>query len=378
VDLRGTTARPSQADRDAHNSTLGTRLSASVAADLIIPTPAAGGPKAAGTGLRGGFGLTGSSLDPIDLDVVIDCDTGMDDALALLLAFGVPGVRVLAVTCVNGNTDVDQVVTNTLKVLDVVDAPDVPVARGCPSPLATRTHDATWVHGTDGLGGVDLPPPKRWAADLHAVEVLRRVLHDAERPVTVIALGPLTNLAVLVTCYPELAVTIERVVLMGGSAAAGGNDDAAAEFNVMHDPEAADIVLRSGLDVRMYGLDVFSSVAVDRAYLDRLTAVRSAPADLAARLMNSMISSWNIPAAHLGDAGAVAAAFWPDLCRMSRHPTVVELTGRYTRGATVVDRRPPSTWAPFNDTTWPEVTVVWHVDAEAVAANFLEAVRRGA
>jgi pyrimidine-specific ribonucleoside hydrolase len=327
---------------------------------------------------EGVFGLTGAPLDPIDLDVVIDCDTGMDDALALLLAFGVPGVRVLAVTCVNGNTDVDQVLSNTLRVLDVANAPDVPVARGCPTTLATRTHDATWVHGTDGLGGVRLPTSKRRAVDVHAVELLRRVLHDAERPVTVIALGPLTNVAVLLTCYPKLTVNIERVVVMGGSAAVGGNDDAAAEFNVMHDPEAADIVLRSGLDVCMYGLDVFNSVAVDEGYVDLLAAVGNAGADLAASLLERMTRSWNIPAARLGDAGAVAAAFWPELCHMSRHPTVVELAGRYSRGATVVDRRPRAAWAPFNDTTWPEVTVVWRIDAETVAANFLEAVRRGA
>jgi pyrimidine-specific ribonucleoside hydrolase len=211
---------------------------------------------------------------------------------------------------------------------------------------------------------------------MHAVELLRRVLLDAKRPVTVVALGPLTNLAVFLTCYPELSHNIERVVIMGGSAAVGGNDDPAAEFNVMHDPEAADIVLRSGLDITLYGLDVFNSVSVDQGFLDRLAAVGTPAADLAVRLLSRMMSFWDKTTVHLGDAGAVAAAFWPTLCHTSRHPTVVELAGRYSRGATVVDRRPRSTWAPFNDATWPEVNVVWHIDRETVLANFIEAVRR--
>src|SRR5690625_2592463 len=213
-----------------------------------------------------------NALRHTEIDVLVDCDTGLDDALALLLLFRVPGVRVHGVTCVNGNVGVDHVTRNTLSVLDVAGAPDVPVARGCPQPLASEKVDASWIHGEAGLGSVVLPESDRQLVPDHAVELMHRTLAAAQKPMTLIALGPLTNLAVLLTSYPEVTAKIERLVVMGGSAAAGGNDAAAAEFNFFADPEAADIVLRAGVDTALHGLDVFNRLALSKDDAARLAA----------------------------------------------------------------------------------------------------------
>lgn len=301
-----------------------------------------------------------------EIDVLVDCDTGLDDALALMLLFRTPGVRVHAVTCVNGNVGVDHVTRNTLSVLDVAGAPDVPVARGCPQPLASERVDASWIHGEAGLGSVVLPESKRQLVPEHAVELMRRTLMSAERPMTMIALGPLTNLAVLFTAHPEVKPKVERLVVMGGSAAAGGNDDAAAEFNFFADPEAADIVLRAGIDTVMYGLDVFNHLSLSEDDVSHLAA----SSDPAAQLASQLLVGYNL----LGDAGAVATALWPEGATTQKHPTVVELAGKYTRGMSLVDRRDPDRRGPHEDKSRPEIHVTWEVDQPLYVSRFIAAV----
>ena len=197
--------------------------------------------------------------DPV-VQVILDVDTGIDDALAILLACRAPAMDVRAITCVAGNADVDQVVANTLRVLDAAGAPDIPVARGMARPLIEPPRPARHVHGEDGMGDLGLPESRRSSVDVHAVELMRATLAGATEPITLIPLAPLTNVAVLVRSYPELLERLERIVLMGGAAAVG-NATAAAEFNVWHDPEAAAIVLDCGVEVTMYGLDVFYAPA---------------------------------------------------------------------------------------------------------------------
>ncbi len=306
------------------------------------------------------------ALPHTEIDVLVDCDTGLDDALALMLLFRVPGVRVHAVTCVNGNVGVDHVTRNTLSVLDVIGAPDVPVARGCPQPLASERVDASWIHGEAGLGTVVLPESDRKLVPQHAVELMRSTLMEAESPLTLIALGPLTNLAVLFTAHPEVKDKIERLIVMGGSAAAGGNDDAAAEFNFFADPEAADIVLRAGIETVMYGLDVFNRLALSKDDVAQLAA----STDPAAQLASKLLVGYNL----LGDAGAVATALWPDGAETAKHPTVVELAGKYTRGMSLVDRRPADRRGPHEDRTRPEINITWEVDQPLYVSRFLAAV----
>src|ERR687894_2293933 len=203
--------------------------------------------------------------------ILLDVDTGTDDALAILYAVRHPKLEVLGISCVAGNSGVEQVVTNTLKVLDAADAPYIPVARGATQPLVERARPEGAFHGEDGLGGVVLPDPTRTPSELTAVELLRREITDSPTPVTLVGLAPQTNLALLLTLHPEVLGNVERVLFMGGSASLG-NVTAVAEFNVWQDPEAATCVIESPVATAMYGLDVFTRLAADQATADRLSA----------------------------------------------------------------------------------------------------------
>src|SRR6185295_1658894 len=177
--------------------------------------------------------------------VVLDVDTGVDDACALLLASRHPALELRAVTCVAGNTEVDQVLANTLTVLSIAGRDDVPVARGADRPLLEPVRAARHAHGDDGMGDLGLPASSRAPDPRPAVELLRDVLLDAVQarsPVTLLPLGPLTNIALLLRAFPDAAAGLREIVFMGGSGARG-NVTAAAEFNVWHDPEAAAVVL---------------------------------------------------------------------------------------------------------------------------------------
>lgn len=208
------------------------------------------------------------------IPVIIDCDTGVDDALALLFAVRHPGIDLRAVTCVAGNTDVDGVVRNTLTVLEQAGAGDIPVARGAARPLIEPVRTAQHVHGLDGMGDLGLPAPTRVAVDVDAVTLLRREILASPRPVTLIPTAPLTNIALLLRTHPDVVRNIERIVFMGG-AVATGNATPVAEFNVWHDPEAAAVLLTAGVPITMYGLDVFERVVVPAADVERLRASSS-------------------------------------------------------------------------------------------------------
>src|SRR3954451_22611955 len=185
--------------------------------------------------------------------VIIDCDPGHDDAMALMLAVASPELELVAVTTVAGNQTLEKVTANAIRVLDVVETHDIPVAAGADRALIHVSEAAGDVHGETGLDGPDLPPPSREPEPLHAVELIARLLR--ERPHTLVPIGPLTNIALLLALHPELAGRIERIVLMGG-AIAEGNVTPAAEFNIWCDPEAAHRVFSSGIPVTMVGLDV--------------------------------------------------------------------------------------------------------------------------
>jgi len=274
--------------------------------------------------------------------VILDVDTGVDDALALLFAARHPGLDLRAVTCVAGNAAVDQVVTNTLTVLHAAGAADVPVARGADRPLLEPGRPARHVHGEDGLGDLHWPAPPTRADPRDAVELLRDELLAAEQPITLVTLAPLTNIALLLRAHPRVAAGIERIVFMGGAALAG-NATATAEFNVWHDPEAAAIVLdaASVLPMTMYGLDVFYGPVMSGEQATLLAASDDPGARLAGQLLQFSLARYRTDTATIGDAGAVCAVADPGGLRTERLPVRVELAGTWTRGQTVVDQR---TW----------------------------------
>ncbi|MEV0225541.1 nucleoside hydrolase [Streptomyces sp. NPDC050704] len=276
------------------------------------------------------------------IPVIIDCDTGVDDALALLFAVRHPGLDVRAVTCVAGNTDVDGVVRNTLTVLEQAGAPGIPVARGAERPLIEPVRTARHVHGQDGMGDLGLPAPARVPVDVDAVTLLRREILASPRPVTLIPTAPLTNIALLLRTHPEVVRNIERIVFMGG-AVATGNATPVAEFNVWHDPEAAAILLTAGVPITMYGLDVFKEVLVPAADVQRLRTSSEPRLRLAGELLahrDPATSGDPTPMGGLGDAGAVCAVVDPEGITTERLPVEVSLAPGPTRGQTVVDRRP--------------------------------------
>lgn len=277
--------------------------------------------------------------------VVLDVDTGVDDACALLLAALHPALDLRAVSCVGGNAPVDDVVRNTLKVLEVAGRSDVPVARGAERPLLEPALHAHHVHGQDGMGDLGWPASSLEADGRHAVELLRDVCRQAAtdgRPVTLVPLAPLTNIALLLRTYPEVAAGISEIVFMGGAANVG-NATASAEFNVFHDPEAAAVTLDAaadlGIDVTMYGLDVFYEPVVSREMAAELVAVGGrGPAELGGRLMDFQRERID-GSATIGDAGAVCALIDRDALRTQVLPIRVELAGTWSRGRTIVDRR---------------------------------------
>ena len=277
---------------------------------------------------------------------MLDVDTGVDDACALLLAALHPALDLKAVTCVDGNAPLEDVVRNTLTVLDTCGREDVPVAAGADRPLLEERVDARHVHGRDGLGDVDWPRSTRSPDPRHAVELLRDVLLEAAEagePVTLVPLAPMTNIALLLRTYPAAARGIGRMVFMGGAAQLG-NATASAEFNVFHDPEATAIALDAcvdlGVEVVMYGLDVFYGPQVAHQAAADLAALHdSGPAGLAGRLIAHQCERFGSTSATIGDAGAVCALIQPDGLTTRKLPVRVELAGTWSRGRTIVDLR---------------------------------------
>ena len=278
--------------------------------------------------------------------IILDVDTGVDDACALLLAALHPDLDLRAVTCVGGNAPLVDVVRNTLTVLDTCGRGDVPVAAGASRPLLEEPVDARHVHGDDGMGDLDWPRSTRAPEARHAVELLRDVLLAAAedgQKVTLVPLAPMTNIALLLRTHPEVARGLERIVFMGGAAHVG-NATASAEFNVFHDPEAAAIALDAcadlGIEVVMYGLDVFYGPRVTLAQAQSLVSAHdSGPAGLAGRLVAFQCERFGTDSATIGDAGAVCAVLDPEGLTTERLPVRVELAGTWSRGRTIVDRR---------------------------------------
>jgi inosine-uridine nucleoside N-ribohydrolase len=280
-------------------------------------------------------------------DIILDCDPGHDDAIALLLALASAEVRLLGVTTVSGNQTLDKTTANAIRVLDHVGRPDVSVAAGAARPLIRARHVAADVHGETGLDGPDLPPAAREPEPTHAIDWIAHALEASATPVTLVPTGPLTNIALFLTRYPELSAKVERVVLMGG-AVGEGNTTPAAEFNIWADPEAAHLVFTSGLNLTMVGLDVTHKALITPAHVEKLAAAGRA-GKLVADLYNfySLFHGreygWDGAPVH--DAVAMAHVIDPTLLETAYRGVVVDTGGELPRGRTHVDLR-GRTWEP--------------------------------
>ena len=272
--------------------------------------------------------------------IILDCDPGHDDALAILLANANPNVELLAITTVGGNQTVEKCTLNARRICSVAGITGVPIAAGAAGPLRGDLHIGEYVHGVSGLDGPAFADPTVPQSDEHAVELIARLLKEHPKPVTLVPVGPLTNIALLLTEHPDVVDNIREIVIMGGSTERG-NDTPYAEFNIKVDPEAADIVFRSGLPVTMCGLNVTHQALATPDVLGRLRDLGTPMGDLCVELLTffsaSYLRTWGFTSPPLHDPVAVARVIDPSLVECLPEPVVIETEGRYTRGATVVD-----------------------------------------
>ena len=272
--------------------------------------------------------------------LVIDVDTGTDDALALLYALAHPDLELLGISCVTGNVTVDQAVINSCKVLDAACTSDIPVAAGAGAPLIERARREGASHGPDGLAGIQLPKTSRQRSSLHAVELLHHLIMGSPEPVSLVTLAPKTNLAMLLTRYPEVAARVGQMIFMGGSTS-GENTTGDAEFNVWQDPEAARCVIESSIPTTMYPFELFNRLAVSQGVTDRFRRHDHPAIRLAGELLHRRRTSSHGPTHDqvglLGDAGALVLLTNPELFVTREFPIQVNLNG-INRGRTVADQ----------------------------------------
>ncbi|ETK31536.1 nucleoside hydrolase [Microbispora sp. ATCC PTA-5024] len=269
-------------------------------------------------------------------DVLIDCDPGIDDALAIALAHGSPALEIVGITTVGGNVALDLTTANALRLREYLGFPGVPVVPGSPGALLRPRLDAAAVHGDSGLGEVRLPPATLPPAPGHAVDFIIETLRARPGEITLTAIGPLTNVALAVRREPRLVEWARELVILGGSYTRG-NITPATEFNMAADPEAAAIVFSAGWTVTMIGLDVSRSALATGAVLDRMRALGALGEDLLVPCAEfyGMVTATEGPAIH--DACAVAYLIDPSLIEVEPAVVEVETLGRLTSGMTVVD-----------------------------------------
>ncbi len=272
--------------------------------------------------------------------VILDCDPGIDDALAIIFGCGHPGLDLAGLTTVSGNVDLGLVTANALSVLELAGRRDVPVAAGSPGPLLRPARDARSVHGDSGLGAARLPPAPAAPAAGHAADFLIETIGASPGEITLVATGPLTNIALAVRHEPRLAGWVRDFVIMGGSAGRG-NVTPAAEFNIAADPEAAAIVFGAGWQVTMVGLDVTLQARATPDIQDRMRGLGRLGADL---LLPGLLGYRGEPlppgpaaGPPVHDVCALALVAEPGLFGCEPARVEVETAGRWTSGMTVTD-----------------------------------------
>jgi purine nucleosidase len=292
---------------------------------LSSPRPALGGAAQAQT--------TGSGSGA--QAVIIDTDPGVDDAFALLLAMRSSELKVMAVTAVAGNVPLNLTLPNALRLVEIADRSDVPVAAGASSPLIRKLVTASYAHGNNGLAGVEfsrarLEPVKEPASDL-----ICRLVRENPHRISIIGIGPLTNVALALRQDPEIVSMVSSIVLMGGSLS-GGNVTPAAEFNFYVDPEAASMVFASGIPIRMVGLDVTRKVQLTDRHVEALQAGKGRVSEAAARIAEAVMKMHrgadSVRGPNLHDPLAVSSLIRPDILTFEDYQIEIETGGTITAG----------------------------------------------
>ena len=293
------------------------------------------------------------------IPIIIDTDPGIDDAAAIGLAFHRDELDVKLITTVAGNVDIDNITANALKLVSFFDQ-DIPVARGMETPLI-KPYEGSSVHGETGMDGYDFPEPTHQIIKPHAVEAIRSLLEESEEKITIVPIGPLTNIAVLLLMYPHVKNKIERIVLMGGSLS-GGNMNGPAEFNMWADPHAAKIVLESDMNVVMIGLDVTLKALIGKKEL--------------AQCQNKSAEMFSAIFHHFRDGDMDHGVVMHDSCAIA-YLTKPEMFTIERRHVQVITEGPASgmTMEKFEEEK-TNMNVAVGIDSEAFQAWFLETLNR--
>lgn len=305
------------------------------------------------------------------LPIILDCDPGHDDAIALILALASPELELKAVTTSAGNQTPEKTLRNALRILTLLQRSDIPVAGGAVKPLMRELIIADNVHGESGLDGPELPEPNFAPQQCNAVELIAKTLRESAEPVTIVATGPLTNIALLLTSHAELQSKIARIVIMGGAVGLG-NWTPAAEFNIYVDPEAAEIVFQSGLPIVMAGLDVTHRAQIMSEDIERVRQLGNPVAAVVSDLLDFFMEyhkqeKWGFQGAPLHDPCTIAWLIQPSMFTCVERWVGVETQGKYTQGMTVVDY-----YGLTNNA--PNTTVMMDIDRQSFVDLLVERV----
>jgi inosine-uridine nucleoside N-ribohydrolase len=284
--------------------------------------------------------LTNASAQGSPRRVIIDTDPGTDDAMAIILALNSPEFKVEALTVVPGNVEAWQGLENALKIVSLAGRCDVAVAGGAQHPLNQKLITAQFWHGKNGLANVELPPSKCKADPRFGPDLIIEMIHKYPHEITLIPVGPLTNIALAVSKDPSIAGLVKDIVIMGGSIT-GGNVDGAAEANIYNDPEAAQIVFNAGWMVTMVGSDVGERTLITRKYLTELQSLHGPQSDFIAKIADFYLTrseKSGYSGAAMYDPLAVGIALDPTLGTLKEMHVDVETKGEFTRGETVANR----------------------------------------
>jgi pyrimidine-specific ribonucleoside hydrolase len=290
--------------------------------------------------------------------IIIDTDPGIDDAMAIFLALRSPELKVEAITPVAGNVPLDLTLPNALRLLEIAGRTDIPVAAGASHPLVRRLATAGHVHGVNGLAGVEFPAPKIKPVHETAPEIIRRIVRENPGEITIVAVGPLTNVALALRADPELSSMIPAIAIMGGSLS-GGNMTPAAEFNLYVDPEAARIVFDANIPLTMVGLDVTRKCRVSEEHIKQLEAANNPVSQAAGKILRAtyerMRHGGEVTDIDLHDALAVASLIDHDVITRKDYYVEVETVGEWTAGQTLgYDGHGPVRKSPQMETSAPE------------------------
>jgi purine nucleosidase len=317
--------------------------------------------------------------------VIIDTDPGTDDAMAILLALNSPELEVQALTVVPGNVTAAQGLDNALRLVSLAGRCDVPVAHGAEHPLNQELITAEFWHGRNGLANIELPPSKCRADPRFGPDLIIELVHRYPHEITLVPIGPETNIALAVSKDPSIVPLVRELVIMGGSIS-GGNVNAAAEANIYGDPEAAQIVFNAGWPITMVGLDVGNKTLVTRAHISQLERTRGPENDFVVGVLKFLIGlseKFGMPGVPMYDPLAVGAAIDSAVVSTQAMQVDIETRGEFTRGETVanrtntVERHAPHEgrlWIEALDKVTPNAKVAIEVNADRFISMFLQRI----